>query len=364
MQHNSSNTTYLPDYIVTPGDVLAEHLESIGMTQSDFSARTGMAAKTINEIIKGKAPITAESALKFERTLGRPAQFWSNMELRYREDILRLAEKERLEAHLGWMSLIPVRSMIKLGWIAEFKDKTMQLEELLRFFGIASPDRWNVVRKEYQAAFRKSVRSGKRDGAVLAWLRKGEVEASTLSCEPFDASRFRSILGDIRTLTTKTPEVFQPRLVELCASSGVAVVFVPELPGIGVYGATKWMGDKAVVQLSLRNKSNDQMWFNFFHEAGHILLHGRKAVFIEEKGLRGKQESEADDFACNKLIPLRDYTDFVATRQFTVAEIEAFAAEVGIAPGIVVGRLQHDELLPYNKGNKLKVFYPWSDEQC
>lgn len=358
MVHNRGND-YLPDYIVAPGEVLAEHLETIGMTQSDLSARTGMAAKTINEIIKGKAPITAETALKFERTLGRPAQFWSNMEQRYREDILRLAEKERLEAHHGWLSLLPVRDMIKMGWIAEFKDKTLQLEELLRFFGIATPERWNVVRREYQAAFRKSVRSGKRDGAVLAWLRKGEIEAYNIPCESFNANRFRSILSEVRSLTTKAPDVFQPRLVELCASAGVAVVFVPELPGIGVYGATRWMGDRAIIQLSLRYKSNDQLWFSFFHEAGHILLHGRKAVFIEEKGLRGKQESEADDFACDKLIPRRDYADFVATSAFTLADIEAFASEVGIAPGIVVGRLQHDELLPYNRGNKLKVFYSW-----
>jgi Zn-dependent peptidase ImmA (M78 family) len=149
-------------------------------------------------------------------------------------------------------------------------------------------------------------------------------------------------------------------LVELCASAGVAVVFVPELPKTGVSGATRWLGDKAVIQLSLRYKSNDQLWFTFFHEAGHIMLHGRKDVFIEGKGMDGKQELEADDFACDHLIPQADYTDFVATRKLTIAEIEAFAAEVTIAPGIVVGRLQHDEFLPRNQGNKLKVFYQWS----
>jgi Zn-dependent peptidase ImmA (M78 family) len=126
-----------------------------------------------------------------------------------------------------------------------------------------------------------------------------------------------------------------------------------------VYGATRWLGDKAVIQLSLRWKSNDQFWFRFAHAAGHIMLHGRKDVFIEVKGLTGKQENEADDYACDRLIPLADYTELVATRHLTLSEIAAFASEVGIAPGIVVGRLQHDELLPRNQCNKLKVVLSW-----
>jgi HTH-type transcriptional regulator/antitoxin HigA len=38
----------------------------------------------------------------------------------------------------------------------------------------------------------------------------------------------------------------------------------------------------------------------------------------------------------------------------TDAEVKSFARHIGIAPGIVVGRLQKEELWPSNRGNNLK----------
>jgi HTH-type transcriptional regulator / antitoxin HigA len=147
-------------------------------------------------------------------------------------------------------------------------------------------------------------------------------------------------------LTREGPEAFVPKLEDLCASAGVAVVFVPELPKIGIWGATRWLGDKAVIQLSLRYKSNDHLWFTFFHEAGHILKHGRKEIFIEGKGLNGEKEEEANAYARDKLIPPAQMRRLIKSGRPTLATVERFADEIGIAPGIVVGRLQHEKVLP------------------
>ncbi len=141
------------------------------------------------------------------------------------------------------------------------------------------------------------------------------------------------------------------------------MVFVPELPKAGVYGATRWLGEKAIIQLSLRYKSNDHLWFTFFHEAGHIIKHGRKDIFIEGNGLDGEKEEEADVFASDKLIPPAEFKLFLAKWNRSLAEIGSFAVHIGIALGIVVGRLQHDGMLQNTLGNKLKVFYRWSDER-
>ena len=81
---------YIPDYLVTPGEVLEDYLGYAGITQTTLADRTGLSKKTINEIIKAKSAITAEIALKFEHTLGRPAHFWSNLEQQYQEDKVRL----------------------------------------------------------------------------------------------------------------------------------------------------------------------------------------------------------------------------------------------------------------------------------
>ena len=351
---------YLPDEAIVPGEVLDEHIESIGMTQAELAERTGLTPKTINEIVNGKAPVTPETAVKFERVLGRPAHYWNNLEQQYQEDLVRLADARRLQTRLEWLKSIPVRKMINLGWIREYKDKTRQMEEVLCFFGIAMPEQWESVFNGYQVAYRRSERFEKSDVAISAWLRRGDIEAQAIACGAFDKTRFKNVLGEVRALTTVEPRIFLPRLVDLCASAGVAVVFVPELPGTRVYGATRWTGGKAVIQLSLRYKSNDHLWFTFFHEAGHILLHGRKDVFIEGGDTDGVKEAEANRLAEDMLLPCADYAEFLATRHFTAEEITSFAAEVGIAPGIVVGRLQHDGLLPRNQGNRMKVFYTWA----
>ena len=160
----------------------------------------------------------------------------------------------------------------------------------------------------------------------------------------------------------ETPAVFQSQLVDMCASAGVAVVFVPELPKAGVYGATRWIGSKAVIQLRLRYKSNDHLWVTFFHEAAHIIKHGRKEIFIESNGLDSEKEEEADAFARDRLIPPAALRKFVQSWDGrSLAPIEDFAQKIRIAPGIVVGRLQHDKLLPNSHGNRLKVFFRWSD---
>lgn len=359
---NPQVNQYVPDYLVTPGEVLEEYLESLAMTQTELAARTGLAKKTINEIIKSKSPITPETALKFERVLGRPAHFWNNLERQFQEDRTRLAEQQRLQSHLVWLKKVPVNAMAKLGWLPELKDRVKQVEAVLRFFGVASPEQWEPVWKEHQIAYRQTQRFEKSAESVSAWLRQGEIQARQIACAPFDSKRFQEILHEIRGLTREPPNVFVPKLMGLCASSGVAVVFVPELPKTGVYGATRWLGDKAVIQLSLRYKSNDHLWFTLFHEAAHIIKHGRRDVFIEGNGLDGAKEEEANTFASDKLIPPAAMRKLLGGGRPSLRSIEDFADKIGIAPGIVVGRLQHDSVLPRDTGNKLKVFYQWGGE--
>ena len=353
---------YVPDCLVSPGEILEEYLEAHSMTQTELADRTGLTKKTINEIIKGKSPITSETALKLERSLGRPAHFWNNLERQFQEDRSRLAEKNRLENQLYWLKRVPVNHLTKMGWIPKRKDKIAQISEVLRFFGVVSPEQWATVWREHQVAYRQTKRFEACAEYVSAWLRKGEIEARQIRCKPFNTKDFFKALDGIRDLTMEAPEVFQPQLIEMCASAGMAVVFIPELPKTGVYGGTRWIGNKAVIQLSLRYKSNDHLWFTFFHEAGHIILHGRKEIFIEGNGLDSEKEEEANAFARDRLIPPAALRKFIQSWDGrSLAPIKAFAQKINIAPGVVVGRLQHDKLLPNSHGNGLKVFFRWSD---
>ena len=352
---------YLPDYAVPPGETLLETIEALGMTQADLAARTGRTLKMINEIVKGKAPIRPDTALQLERALGVPASFWNNRERNYREVLARREERERLKGRVRWLGELPVRSMVKLGWVTEYRDKVRQLQELLNFFGVASPDQWRGLWGGPEVAFRKSAAFRSNPGAVAAWLRKGEVDANRIQCALYDETKFRAALNAIRALTVEPPDVFQPELVRLCSEAGVAVVFTPELPGTRVSGATRWLSpDKALIQLSLRYKTNDHLWFTFFHEAGHILIHGKREVFLEEEKSEDGKENEADRFASNVLIPAGEYQKFVERDAQNQGEIHRFAEQLGIAPGIVVGRLQHDGVIPQSYFNELKIRLAWA----
>lgn len=352
----------LPDYAVAPGETLRETLEGLHMNQAELAERTGRPKKTINEILQGKAAITADTALQFERVLGVPASFWNNLERNYRETLARLREEEKLNSQTDWLKRFPVASMIRLDWIKKEASPALQLREMLTFFGVADVAAWQRLWESPNAVYRRSPAWESSEYALAAWLRKGEVEAVKIPCVPYDARTFRSALERIRSLTAETPETFQPRMKELCASAGIALTFVAELPKTRVYGATRWLGPKkALIQLSLRGKSDDHFWFTFFHEAGHILLHGKRAAFVDlvaEKSdlmpAENDQEEEANAFARDFLIPPPSYRAFREKGNFDEAELLSFAKTIGIAPGIVAGRLQHDGVIPFSQANGLK----------
>lgn len=353
---------YEPDYAVPPGKSLQEALDALGMTQVQLAERTGLSAKTINLIIKGAAPITPATALQLERVLGTPAGFWNNREVQYREALARHDETAQLRKQSVWLKKIPYRAMAKLGWIRLQSEPAQQLREVLGFFGVASTEQWQSVWASPSATFRASPAFAKDPGAVAAWLRKGELQAQAIPTSVYDASRFREALDQARALTNEPPEVFTQNLVGTCAAAGVAVAFVPELPRLRTSGATRWLSPtKALVQLSLRYKTDDQLWFTFFHEGAHILLHGKRDVFLEGDGERNDKEEEADRFAADTLIPPQAYKAFVANRlHFSKASIQRFATDIGVAPGIAVGRLQHDKRLPVTHCNDLKRHFKWA----
>jgi HTH-type transcriptional regulator / antitoxin HigA len=363
---NILQNEYHPNYVSAPGETLLETLDTIGMSQVELAKRMGRPVKTVNEIIQKKAAITAETALQLEQVLHIPASFWLKREQQYRESLARLAEEQLLKGWIEWLKEIPIREMMRRGWIPSCTNKPQQVFEALRFFGVASPEAWRNVWENKDIEHRKSTALKSNFGAVAAWLRQGELQAQEIECAPYNAEAFRDALNRARTLTVEPVRFFQDELVHLCAKAGVAVVFVQELPDTGICGSTQWLtSTKALVQLSLRYKTDDQLWFTFFHEVGHILLHGKRRVFLEtDRKDRKEAEDEANRFASNILINHLQWQRFVAHNSYsTKMGIKEFAKKVGIAPGIVVGRLQHEQLLPYSHCNDLKQYLEWNIEE-
>lgn len=352
---------YTPDEVSPPGETLLEVLESRQMSQAELADRTGRPRKTINEIVRGKSQITAETAIQFERVLGIPASFWIAREQNYRESIARAKEVSALEGEVEWLRQIPYRSLVKLGWVRDHANKSSQVEELLRFFAVASTTSWRDIWAGAAPAFRKSPSFESEPGAVAAWLRRGEILASEQACARFDEEGFRSALGQIRALSRDMRPDLPLTVRNLCNAVGVAIAFVPEVSGTRLWGASRWLTPNcALIQLSLRYKTEDHFWFTFFHEAAHILLHPRRDIFLDEEGQeQAVQEAEADEFSRNWLIPDFQYKQFCRRGSFTCAAAERFAYEVGISAGVVIGRLQRENLTNRKFCNDLKRDVSW-----
>lgn len=345
---SKSATRFDPDYAVPPGATLLETIEDLGMTQTELAQRMGRPLKTINEIINGKAEITAETSIQLERVTGIPAAFWNNAEATFRERKARLHEQSQLAAQTRWLSRFSYPAMLAHRLIAPAPDDRARVASLLSFFGVASSDQWETTYSRLEGAARESSRHPSDLGDLSAWLRAGEILAQRCRTQPYDKARFQAALAEIRTLTADDPLRIWPRVCQICAEAGVAVVLVPELPKTHVSGFTRWLTpQKALIHLSLRYKTDDVLWFTFFHEAAHLLLHGKSDVFMEFRGMDNPKEEQANTWATDFLVPRKEWATFLTNlpRPVTEAAIRRFAREQGIAPGIVLGRLQHRENL-------------------
>ena len=356
-----SKYVFDPDYVVAPGATLKESIDAQGISQTQLAQRTGLAEKTISQIINGIAPISYDTAGKLELVTRVPATFWNRRELAYREALSRRRELATLAKEKAWLREIPLDDLVARGFIESCEDVGTLVHRALRFFGVSSVDAWRQSLARSPVQFRGNKAAAKHPGFVAAWLRMGELQAEALDCDPFNAQEFRRLLQqEVRELTTTSLRAWRKRLPELCAQAGVAVVLTREIPKAAVSGSARWLSrkDMALIQVSLKFKSNDQVWFSFYHEAGHVLLHGRRKLYIDYgTNNETEEEREANAFARDLLIPPEYVTQLPHLR--SRARIRRFASAIGVAAGIVVGRLQHDDLLPKSHCNDLKIKYEW-----
>ncbi len=351
-----------PDYAVPPGWILEEYLEVNGLSPANFARKCGCSPELISKIIKAKASLDPKIALQFEKILGLDTSIWMGIEANYQLHQAREAEAEYVAAAAAWTKAFPVSELVKRGYIQKPKSDADKVTKLLGFFRADSIDDWKVRYSLNNVAYRHSPTFKSDEAALTTWIRLGRIEAESQNCQDYDVSRFKRALRNIRSLTREPIDQAFQQATRLCREAGVALALVRPFPKTAISGAAWWLSSKkAVIQLTVRYRANDHLWFSFFHEAAHILLHSKTDVFIDEElGNDGNQEKEADEWAADMLIPQRAWKEFTDVSCFSEADIREFAEQQGIAPGIVVGRLQYYKLIPWNRLNRLKVRLKWN----
>ncbi|WFP49282.1 helix-turn-helix domain-containing protein [Methylomonas sp. EFPC3] len=364
---------FAPDWVSPPGETILDLIEERGWTQVELAKRLGYTEKHISQLINGKVPLTDDAALRLERVLGSSAGFWLAREAKYREHSARLEAERMYENSVQWLNELPIKELIANGAIPKIrndvKNRLNLVDACLRFFGVASPEEWRNYYGGMQVAFRRSRAEQSDIGAISAWLRLGELQAEKLDGPKYDKTRFESTLKVIRGLTRESPEIFEPQLRKLLSEAGVIFVLVPSIPRAHVSGVARWLSPtRPMIQLSLYGKTNDKFWFTLFHEAAHILLHAntkeeKKSVFLDDPNTShtdNPQEHEANQWSGDWLIPSCYASSLGSLRSKTA--VETFAQEIGIHPGIVVGRLQHDGVIDPSWMNELKTSFRFKQE--
>ena len=372
---NASINQYSPDYAVPPGWVLEDELEEMGLSQAEFARRCGRSAKLISEIISGKAPIGPQTAIEFDRVLGGGADIWLRLESTYRLQLARQAEAKTAAESVEWAKQFPIKELVERGLFTKPSSASDTMDAVLSFFGVGSVDAWQSKYSTTAVAFRHSPSFESKRPALATWLRLGEIEAEQTVCADYDRVTFELSLTQVRTLTQTVTDQTFTEAQNLCRQAGVVLSFTKPFPGVALSGAAWWWApQKPIIQLSARHKTDDHLWFSLFHEAAHILLHGqklqgKKQVFID--GVRGKAanseeenqaEVEANEWAGDFLIPRATWGRFAGSFLGGSGEVKLFAEQQGIAPGIVVGRLQREGLLSWGSSlNGLKRRLEWTE---
>jgi len=361
---------YQSDLAIHSGEFLQEVLEDLGMSQIELSHRIGRPTQMINEIIKGKKSITPTTAIELEDVLKVPAHIWMGLENEYQMIQAKNQEIEQIKKETSLLSKFPYIDLVKVGLVKETRKAVERVEELRAFFAVARLEQLEYV-KIYQPAFRVSDHKTISHEAIASWLQASRVEASNIKTETFDKKMLEDSLSELKSLMNLKDicEAIK-EIKRVLSDCGIAFVMLPHFKGAKVNGATFWLDKKkkAVLAMTIRGGFSDIFWFSFFHELGHILLHTKREVFLEDgysDPALETQESEADNFARDFLIDSEDYQDFVAKEDFSKQAILSFAIEQKIKPSIVVGRLMHEEIVAYSdyRLTPLRDRYRWSQNE-
>lgn len=345
-----------------PGYYINEIIEDMGITQAEFAVRMDTTPKTISKLVNGECNLSNDLIQKLSSMLGLSVEFWLNLQNKYEEKVLAIEQMRKVDAQKEIMKSIDYSYFVKVGNLPAVRKTEDKIKCLCKYLKIA--DLRVLQKSDFLVNFRSGLETMhvKNEINSRAWLQAAMNLAETKKTQKFDAQKLKEYLPEIRSMTVLEPQIFLPRLIEIFEKCGVIFILLPTLKNSGINGAVKWYGhDKVLLAMNNRRCYADTFWFSLFHEIKHVLQQKVKMTFlngndIDINGIDNYLEKEANEFAGKYLIPPEKYEMFKHSHM-TEESIKEFSSEIGIHPGIVVGRLQHDNIISVKYFNKLKKKY-------
>lgn len=348
------------EFIVPTGRIIREYLDTQGINQKELSIRTGVSEKHISHVLNSSSRLTEDFALKIEKVLvGISASYLLNYEAKYRENIARYEEITKLSN----LNLKEIARKFHFKEVYHGLDLPLldQAVEMLKLLKISAFENFELAYGNLSCDF---MQDGGEKAAIAVWLNLCEQEIEVQNNEIdeicYDKTSLISSMNIFKMIAyNEDLEKSIESCRKLCNKLGIYLVFCDAIKNCKVRGALTTFNHHPTIMLSGRFKKHDHIWFAIVHELGHLILHYNKNDIIisyeDSEDCDAVKEQEANAFARDFFLNPKDYLIFVRESQFTEERIRKFAKSQSVLPGIVVARLQHDEILPYDKMNSLRT---------
>lgn len=351
------------DLIIHPGETINDILLEREITQAELAARTGVTPAYICNVIAGKKDISARFAFALEYALGISKSFWINLQANYDAELLEVSELETItdEERIARNCLKDIvkclRETGKMPARESMDDSILSLRKALQMSNIA-----NLKEMVPKGALRMSATSKVDPYVMGAWIRLCQIAGEKHNVSTgFDLQKIDELVVKAKTVMCNAGEFVQRSLTDLFGEYGIDFSVVRNFRGAPVQGYISKKNDGTYqMVLTIRGAYADIFWFSLFHELGHI-VNGDVTGSINfiDYDKNADIEVEANDFASSMLIDPGAYKRFVEESDYSLDAIKKFAKSQGIRPYIVIGRLQREKKLEYNKYSSEKVRYKW-----
>lgn len=353
-----------------PGFYLQKYLTNQEISQEEFAKRIGISKSKMSKIINGNITLDDETINKIAIVLGTSKELWRNLDNQYKDKLFEIKEAKTNEQEKPIVKELDYNFWVKLNilpHVRNWKEKINNLRKVLQVSNLTvlkQPDLFTQYRRVKNTVSEKNIISSN------AWIQTAIYLSRSINVDDINLEYLKDHLSQIRDMTNQNPKEFVPQLESIFKKSGVKFVLIPDLKNTGINGAVKWIneGNNVLLMLNNRRKDADIFWFSLFHEIAHVFQQKKTKMIvspspdknknvISEDNMMRKLEEEADNFARDMLLDKDSYNDFISLGRFDVNSIKCFAQTQKIAPGIVVGRLQKEGHVPYNRCNRLKKRY-------
>ncbi len=339
----------IPFEVTHPGILIKDELDAReDINQKDLAKELGVKASFLNEIIKGKRPLTADYAIILEKIFEIPADYWMRFQTQFEIDKARIKEKniEKIKNIEIWNIIkeyVPVRYFKKHKYLTDSIKE--DIVKILSIYNVKSIDGLiNSAAKNKFAFFRKSKKLQIDDKNMFAWSSLALFEAARQKTNTFHLENIDQLCIQLNQIFYKNENT----LVEtkkILNQYGIKFITIPKLEKTPIDGYSFWSGDNPTIAITLRYTRIDNFAFTIMHEIGHIAKHlshdkAKRYMDIYRAKKESIAEKEADNFAQHKLIPPSYWNEIVKKHQpLDDDKIISLGDTFKINPAILLGRI-------------------------